>query len=125
MSSVVRRRRSLHKGLLRAATLVSLLAITATLATALQVRRVRVTGTHRFSATEVERELQSALGSPTLTARPDVLRAAARSLPWVADAQVHVSLDGVVSCQVTERTPVAVAVDGGQRQLVDSTGLLL
>jgi cell division septal protein FtsQ len=125
VSGLVRRRRSVRKTLVRGLALTSLLVITATLATALQVRRVRVTGTHRFPATEVEQALESALGSPTLTARPEALRAAARDLPWVADARVRVSLDGVVSCAVTERSPVAVAVDGEQRQLVDATGQLL
>lgn len=125
MSTFVRRRRAVRKALIRVPALVCLLAVTATLAAALQVRRVRVTGTHRFPATEVEQALQSALGSPTLTVRPEALRAAAKGLPWVAGASVHVSLDGVVSCTVTERSPVAVAVDGDRRQLVDAGGRLL
>ena len=60
--------------------------------------RSRWTGTHRFPATDIEAVLRSALGSPTLTVRPDDLREAVRGLPWIADAQVRISLDGVVSC---------------------------
>jgi len=43
----------------------------------------------------------------------------------VDDATVRVSLDGVVTCAVVERVPVAVAVDAGVRRLVDREGRLL
>jgi len=102
-----------------------LLGLTATLAAALQVREVRVTGTHRFPAREVEAVLQRALGTPTVAARASDLRASVRGLPWVEDATVRVSLDGVVSCAVVERTPVAVAVDHGPPRLLDRDGRLL
>jgi hypothetical protein len=101
------------------------LALTATLAVALQVREVRITGIHRFPAHEVEVVLRSALGTPTIAARPSELRASVRALPWVADATVRISLDGVVSCAVVERTPVAIAVDGGVRRYLDAGGHVL
>jgi hypothetical protein len=84
-----------------------------------------VTGTHRFPAREVEAVLQRALGTPTVAARASDLRASVRGLPWVEDATVRVSLDGVVSCAVVERTPVAVAVDHGPPRLLDRDGRLL
>jgi len=105
--------------------LTALLAVTATLAAALQVREVRVEGTRRFPAAQVESVLRTSLGSPTLTVRPDDLREAVRRLPWVLDAQVRLSLDGVVSCAVEERVPVAVAMAGGELELVDREGRLL
>ncbi len=124
MNGLPRRRRAWRLAL-RSGLLVVLLAATATLALALQVREVRVSGVHRFPAAAVEQALRSALGTPTLAARPEALRAAVRALPWVEDARVRVSLDGVVTCVVTERVPAAVAVDGSLRRLVDASGTIL
>lgn len=125
MSGVVRHRRLLKRLATRTLPALVVLALTATLAAALQVRQVRVTGTHRFPAREVEKVLRSALGTPTIAARASELRDSVRALPWVADAAVRISLDGLVSCAVVERTPVAVAVDRGVRQLLDADGRLL
>lgn len=122
MSFAMRRRRRWPRHALRLLILLVLLGVTTTLAAALQVRRFHVEGVHRFPVAEVERTLRSALGTPTLTARPDALRDAVLALPWVAGAQVRISLDGVVSCTVSERTPVAVGVDGGVRSLLDAEG---
>jgi cell division septal protein FtsQ len=119
------RRRPRWRIALRVVPLLALLALTATLAGALQVHDIRVTGTRRFPASDVVRALRSALGTPTVAARPEALRQLVRTLPWVEDAQVKISLDGIVSCTVCERVPVAVAVDGGHRTLVDATGTLL
>ncbi len=102
-----------------------LLVGTATLAGALHVREIRVQGCRRFPAQEVEKVLRTALGTPTVAARPERLRGAVLAVPWVADAHVAVSLDGIVTCSVAERTPVAVAEDGGRRQLLDAEGCLL
>jgi len=94
-------------------------------AVALQVRQVRVVGTHRFPALQVETALRTALGTPTIAARADELRAIVRRIPWVADASVRVSLDGVLTCRVSERTPVAMARDGVTATLVDAEGQVL
>jgi len=125
MSGPVRSRRGWWRLAKRVLPAFVLLGLTATLAAALQVREVRVTGTHRFPAREVEAVLQRALGTPTVAARASDLRASVRGLPWVEDATVRVSLDGVVSCAVVERTPVAVAVDHGPPRLLDRDGRLL
>ncbi|MGE5236495.1 MAG: cell division protein FtsQ/DivIB [Acidobacteriota bacterium] len=125
MSGLRIRRRPHWRVLLRALPFLALLALTATLAGALQVRDIRVVGASRFPAREVELALRSALGTPTVAARPEALRELVQTVPWVKDARVRISLDGIVTCTVTERTPVAVAVDGSRRTLVDAAGELL
>jgi cell division septal protein FtsQ len=125
VSGPVRGRRSWPRLAGRVLPAIALLGLTATLAAALQVREVRVTGTRLFPPREVEAVLQRALGTPTVAARAGDLRASVRALPWVEDATVRVSLDGIVSCAVVERTPVAVAVDHGPPRLVDREGRLL
>ena len=47
------------------------------------------------------------------------------SNPWVADAEVRVSLTLVIRISVTERVPVAVASDGRESVLVASDGTAL
>jgi cell division protein FtsQ len=125
VSGPVRQRHAFRTLIGRALPLAVALALIATLAVALQVREVRVAGTRLFPAREVENLLRSALGSPTIAARAGALRARVCALPWVEDATVRVSLDGVVSCVVVERIPVAVAVDGSVRHLVDRKGRFL
>jgi cell division septal protein FtsQ len=125
MSGPVRSHRSWWRLVRRVLPAFVLLRLTATLAAALQVREVRVTGTRRFPAREVQAVLQRALGTPTVTVRAGDLRASVRALPWVEDATVRVSLDGIVSCAVVERTPVAVAVDHGPPGFLDHEGRVL
>ncbi|MBZ5588059.1 MAG: FtsQ-type POTRA domain-containing protein [Acidobacteriia bacterium] len=125
MSAPRRHRHPVRRFLRRALPALVTLAATATLAVALQVREVRVVGARRFAARDVESVLRSALGSPTVATRASALRAKVRAVPWVEDATVRVSLDGVVTCAVVERVPVAVEVDAGVRQLVDREGRLL
>lgn len=125
MSAPHRHRHPIRRLLRRTLPMVVVVALTGTLAAALQVRAVRVSGTHRFPARDVELALRSALGVPTVATRAGALRARALTVPWVADAAVRVSLDGVVTCTLSEREPVAVAVDGGSGQLVDREGRLL
>jgi hypothetical protein len=125
MSGIVRHRRPWRRLARRALPVLGVLALTATLGLALQVHEVRVIGVHRFPAREVETVLHTALGTPTVAARVSELRSGVRALPWVADATVRVSLDGVVTCAVVERVPVALAVDQGPPRLLDREGQLL
>ncbi len=121
----MRSRRPWRKLALRVLPCALAIAGAGTLAAALQVREVRVTGVRRFQVREVETVLRAAVGSPTVSARAGDLRDRVRALPWVKDATVTVSLDGIVSCNVVERTPVAVEVDSGVGRLVDADGRLL
>lgn len=125
MSGIVRHRRPWRRVAVVVAVLAAAVGLTATLAAALQVRQVRVEGPSRFPAAEVERALQYALGSTTLTVRAADLRAIVSELPWVDDASVRVTLDGTVHCVVRERQPVAVARDGAHARLADRQGHLL
>lgn len=125
MSGPHRHRHTLRRLLRRTVPALVTLALTATLAVALQVREVRVVGARRFPARDVETVLRSALGSPTIATRAGALRTRVRAVPWVEDATVRVSLDGVVTCTVVERVPVAVEVDAGVQRLVDREGRLL
>jgi hypothetical protein len=126
VSGLVRHRPSRWRRLaVRLAVVFACGALTATLAAALQAHAIRVSGTSRFSEAEVENALRFALGTPTVALRADTLRAAVRAVPWVADAQVQISIDGVVSCEVVERQPFATAVDGADRVLLDADGRVL
>lgn len=125
MSGIVRHRRRWRRLAVRLAAVGACAALTATLAAALQAHAIRVEGASRFRAADVESALRFALGTPTVALRAETLRDAARSVPWVADAQVQISIDGVVRCDVAERQPVATAVDGGSRSMLDAEGRLL
>lgn len=125
MSGLVRHRRPWRRLAVLGGLLALAAGLTATLAAALQVRQVRVEGSRRFPAADIERALQYALGSTTLTVRAADLRAIVSEVPWVADAAVRVTLDGTVHCTVREREPVALARDGERTSLADREGNLL
>ena len=46
-------------------------------------------------------------------------------LPWVREAHVHRGIDGSVTVEVVERTPVAVVGEGAEALLVDAEGRAL
>ncbi len=125
MRIALRRPRSWRRLLLKGAGALAVCAVFAGLAAGLQVRRVDVSGTHRFPAAQVEHTLESALGRPTVSVRAQALRDAVLALGWVADATVRIGFDGTVHCTVVERTPVAVAVDGPRPMLLDADGRVL
>ena len=125
MSGIVRHRHPWRRVVRYSVMTVVVAALTGTLALAVQVRRVHVTGTSLYPAREVEQVLASALGERVISTSAEELRDRTLQVPWVADAMIRLSLDGTVSCLVIERTPVAVAQDGGARQLVDASGRLL
>jgi cell division septal protein FtsQ len=125
VSAPLRHRSRRRRFVVRLVAVAALGVATAAIAAGLQVHAIRITGVKRFSAGEVESALRFALGTPTVAARADALRDIVRSVPWVADARVSVSIDGVVSCAVDERQPVATEVDGSTRSMVDIDGTLL
>ena len=47
------------------------------------------------------------------------------SHPWIAAADIHAALPGTIQIRVLERSPVAIAVDGGRRLLVAGDGTVL
>lgn len=126
MSGLIRRRPRWHSLIPRLALAVGAVVLTGSIAAALQVRRVHVEGVGPPIRSQVEEVLATAVGSPTLTVRAEELRAAVlHQVPWVADAAVSVSLDGVVHCSLTLRRPMAVLVDGARSLLVDESGRIL
>ncbi len=126
MSGLIRRRPRWHSLIPRLTLAVGAVALTGSIAAALQVRRVHVEGVGAPIRTQVEEVLAAAVGSSTLTVRAEELRAAVlHQVPWVADAAVSVSLDGVVHCAVTLRRPMALLVDGARSLLVDDSGRVL
>jgi hypothetical protein len=120
-----RQRSRRRKLVLRLLVVAAFVVASAALAAGLQVHAVRISGVGRFSASEVETALRFALGTPTVAIRAEMLRDAVKAIPWVADARVTLSIDGVVSCAVTERAPAAIEVDGAARAMVDGEGRLL
>lgn len=95
------------------------------LAQAWQVHRLEVVGVRRFDASAARQALEDALGKPPLLASASTLRERLLAVPWVADAQVTVGLDGTIRCLVQERTPAAILTDHKPPQLVDAQGNIL
>jgi len=126
MSAPIRRRSWLRRWSAYLALAGAAAALTASIAAALQVRRVVVEGAAGAVLHQVEEILTATVGSPTLGVRAEELRAAVlREVAWVADAAVSVSLDGVVHCAVTLRRPVAVLADGQRPLIIDDGGRIL
>jgi len=92
----------------------------------LDVDSVTVEGAVHESADDVVAASGLRLGDQLLDVDAGVVARGVEQLPWVDRADVDTGLDGVVTITVTERTPVAAAVDPeGGRHLVDAAGRLL
>jgi cell division protein FtsQ len=73
----------------------------------LDVDHVRVTGTHRVTAAEVERVARVPNGAALMFLDTGAIARRVERLPWVAHASVHRDYPGTVSISVTEYAPTA------------------
>lgn len=91
----------------------------------LSVRDVKLTGAQHTTADEVA--AAAGLGSEDnlLLLSADEVVAAARTLPWVADAEVERRLPGTVKVKVVERKPALVVSLGLARWTIDARGHVL
>lgn len=89
----------------------------------LGVRAVHVTGNHVLSARQVRQAAGIAPGTPMLRLDTNAVVSRIAALRPVASARVSRSWPSTVDIAITERTPVAVYRDGGDRWLVDRHGV--
>jgi cell division protein FtsQ len=91
----------------------------------LDVDEVRVDGATRSGAEAVLEQTGISVGDRL--AGLDLHAAGERvtALPWVQEVQLTRGVDGVVTVDVQERTPVAAVASGGEALLVDAAGRVL
>jgi cell division protein FtsQ len=122
-----RRERSRAQRRLRALLVVPLVATVAWVVWAsplLGVRSVQVDGAVSLRVAEVRAAAGVATGTPLLRVDVDAARDRVAKLPQVAAVQVTRGWPDRVVITLTERVPLAVVDSGGQRVLVDATGVL-
>jgi cell division protein FtsQ len=90
----------------------------------LAVRRVEVTGADLAGSDQVRAVAAVTLGVPLARVDTDGVRARVRTLPTVADVDVHRSWPSTLVIDVTERTPVAVVAVHGDYAVLDATGFV-
>jgi cell division protein FtsQ len=86
-------------------------------------RAVDVAGTGLLSVDEVRAAANVPPGHPMLRLDLAAVAARVRALPPVAAAEVQRSWPSTLTIRITERVPVAFALDQAGVQLVDATGL--
>ena len=86
---------------------------------------IRVSGTERLDPATVEQASGLKLGTSTLRLHLGAAVQRVEKLPLVASASAHRVDPLTVEIDVTERTPVVLAVAGGQHRLVDADGVIL
>jgi hypothetical protein len=91
----------------------------------LDVDAVEVTGNDRTPADDVVAASGIAQGDQLIDVDLAAAGQAVADLPWVKEARVHRGIDGAISVEVTERTPVAVVGEGADALLVDAEGRAL
>ena len=91
----------------------------------LDVDAVQVTGNERTPAEAVV--AASGIGTGDQLVDLDLGKAgqSVADLPWVREAHLHRGIDGSVTVEVVERTPVAVVGEGADALLVDAEGRAL
>lgn len=91
----------------------------------LDVDAVEVAGTARLTAAEVVAAAGIDRGTPLVQVDLGAAGARVAALPWVASARLHRGIDGTITVEVVERTPVAVVSRDGEALLVDEEGRVL
>jgi hypothetical protein len=91
----------------------------------LDVDAVSVSGNERTPADAVVEASGIARGDQLIDLDLGAAGQAVADLPWVKEARIHRGVDGSVSVEVTERTPVAVVGEGANALLVDAEGRAL
>jgi cell division protein FtsQ len=119
-----------RRRLQRVADLVAVLVVAAAFALAvrsplLDVDAVEVAGADRTGAEEVAAAAGVALGDHLVDVDVRAVGRRVGTLPWVEAVTVRRSIGGTVRIEVLERTPVALALAGGQRWLVDAAGAVI
>lgn len=107
---------------------IAVVALTAVLVFAspvLDVDEVAVVGTRHTSAQTVADAAGIRTGTALVLADLDSAESAVETLPWIAEATVERSVDGVVEVRVVERDVAAVVGDGGASVLVDRSGYVI
>lgn len=91
----------------------------------LSVRDVKLTGATHTTSDEIAAAAGLGSDDNLLLLSADEVVAAARTLPWVADAEVERRLPGTVKVKVVERKPALVVSLGAARWTIDSHGHVL
>ena len=127
-----RRRNDVARGRKRKAlTVLVTLGVIATLIWAafwsplLRVRDVKLTGARHTTAAEIAAVADLGAEDNLLLLSADEVVAAAKRLPWVADAEVERRLPGTVKVKVVERKPALVVSLGLARWTIDARGHVL
>jgi len=94
-------------------------------ASALQVKRITVSGNVRLSSGEVQSILGGLRGSNILTVDLPKYRAQLMNSPWVADVALRRVLPSTVEIFVSERRPMGVCRIGADLYLVDPHGVVI
>jgi cell division protein FtsQ len=94
-------------------------------ASALQVKRITVTGNVRLSSGGVQSIVAGLRGSNILTVDLPHYRAQLLESPWVADAALRRVLPSTVEIFVSERRPMGVCRIGADLYLVDPHGVVI
>jgi cell division protein FtsQ len=119
-----------RRRLQRLADVVAVLVVAAAFALAvrsplLDVDAVEIAGADRTGAEAVATATRVVPGDQLVDVDVGAVGRRVGALPWVEEVTVRRSLGGAVRIEVTERIPVALALSGGQRWLVDASGAVI
>lgn len=90
----------------------------------LAARQVKVSGAERLSRDEIVQAAQVPLGQPLARIDLDVIGRRVAALRPVAQVTVKRGWPQAITIEVTERKPVLALQQGGQRQVVDASGIV-
>jgi cell division protein FtsQ len=123
---VARSRKRKILGVVVTIAVVALVVWTAFWSPLLSVRDVKLTGAQHTTAEEVAAAAGLGAEDNLLLLSADEVVTAARTLPWVADAEVQRRLPGTVKVRVVERKPALVlSLGDAARWTIDAHGHVL
>lgn len=87
-----------------------------------KVTSIDITGLHYISKKDVREHLHIPVGTAADSLDYKVISQNIKKNPYVKDTRFHLSPSGTLTINITERTPIAMLVDGSKRIYIDQTG---
>lgn len=90
-----------------------------------KVERIHITGIHFINKQNLKKQITIPVGIDADSLSYEAIRHQLKAVPYVESVRFHLKPGGTLTIDITERTPIAMLVDGQKRIYIDKYGIRL
>jgi cell division septal protein FtsQ len=90
-----------------------------------KVEKIQYTGLHFINVKEVKKQVKIPKGIKADSLNYAAIRKKIKTIPYVKDVRFNMSPGGTLHINITERTPIALLIDGSRQSYIDQFGTRL